>query len=160
MTDAHKENTTPPGSEEIPGQRSDGAAVSSCEVTGPDAQASCAVGTGQENMNDETGGKGQKTCRPVHRLVERKTELRGLGIAPPRGKKSMIRKRTEQDLNVSNPEVPCAGFETAARDLVCSLMERQDWMNEQLFVKINDLGYRMDDLEADIGDLKQAKRSG
>jgi hypothetical protein len=102
----------------------------------------------------------QKICHPAPRLVERKTELRGFGIAPSRGKKSTIRKRTEQDLNGSDPEVPCARFETATRDLVCSLMERQDRMNEQLFVKLNDLGYRMDDLETDIGDLKQAKRSG
>jgi hypothetical protein len=160
MTDANKENTTPSGSQEIPGRRSDGTAVSSREVTGPDAQVSCAVGAGQKNTNDETAGYVQKTNRPAPRLVERKTELRGLGIAPSREKKSTIRKRTEHDLTVSDPEVPCARFETATRDLVCSLMERQDRMNEQLFVKLNDLGYRMDDLETDIGDLKQAKRSG
>lgn len=160
MTDANKENTTPSGSQEIPGRRSDGTAVSSREVTGPDAHASCAVGTGQENTNEESAGDMQTTCRPAPRLVERKTELRGRGIAHTREKKSTIRKRTEQDLNVSDPEVPCARFETASRDLVCSLMERQDRMTEQLFVKLNDLGYRMDDLEGEIEDLKQPKRSG
>jgi len=160
MTDANKENTPSSGSPEIPGRRSDGTAVSSREVTGPDAQASCAVSTGQESTNDKTAGDVQKNCRPAPRLVERKTELCGLGIAPSRGKKSTIRKRTEHDLNVSDPEVPCARFETAARDLVCSLMERQDRMNEQLFVRLNDLGYRMDDLEGEIEDLKQPKRSG
>ena len=141
-------------------RRSDGTAVSSREVTGPDAQVSCAAGAGQENTNDETAGGVQKTNRPAPRMVERKTELRGLGIAPSREKKSTIRKRTEHDLNVSDPEVPCARFETAARDLVCSLMERQDRMNEQLFVRLNDLGYRMDDLEVDLEEYKRAKRSG
>jgi hypothetical protein len=124
MTDANRENTTPSGSQEIPVRRSDGTAVSSREVTGPDAQASCAVGTGQENMNNETAGDMKKTSRSAPRLVERKTELHGLDIAPSRGKKSLIRKRTEQDLNDPDPEVPCIRFEAAARDLVCSLMER------------------------------------
>jgi hypothetical protein len=32
-------------------------------------------------------------------------------------------------------------------------------MNEQFFVKLNDLGYRQDDLEATVEDLRQ-KRSG
>jgi hypothetical protein len=40
-------------------------------------------------------------------------------------------------------------FEAAARDLVCSLMERQDRMNEEIFYRINDLAYRLDDLEED-----------
>ena len=159
MTESNKENTPSPGSQEISGRRSDGTAVSSREVTGPDAQASCAVGTGQENTTDETAGYVQKTCRPAPRMVERKTELRGLGIAPSREKKSTIRKRTEHDLNVSDPEVPCVRFETAARDLICSLMERQDRMNEQFFEQLNDLGYRMDDLEVDLEEYKRAKRS-
>jgi hypothetical protein len=160
MTDANKENTTMTGSREIPVRRSDGLAVSSREVTGPDAQVSCAAGAGQENTNDETAGDVQKTIQTAPRLVERKTELRGLGIAPARAKKSTIRKRTEQDLRVVDPEVPCTRFETAARDLVCSLMERQDRMNEQLFVNLNDLGYRLDDLETTVDDIRQEKRSG
>ena len=160
MQNANKENTTIPGSQEIPGRRSDGTAVSSREVTGPDAQVSCATGAGQENMNDETAREVPKTNRQAPRLVERKTELRGLDIAPSREKKSTLRKRTEHDLSVSDPEVPCARFETAARDLVCSLMERQDRMNEQLFVRLNDLAYRQDDLEAMVEDFVQHKRSG
>ena len=159
MTESNKENTPSPGSQEISGRRSDGTAVSSREVTGPDAQASCAVGAGQENTNDETAGYVKKSNRPAPRLVELKTELRGLGIAPSREKKSTIRKRTEKDLNVSDPEVPCARFETAARDLVCSLMERQDRRNEHIFVQLNDLGYRMGDLEVDLEEYKRAKRS-
>ena len=37
--------------------------------------------------------------------------------------------------------------EAAASDLICSLMERQDRMNEEIFNKLNDLGYRVEDLD-------------
>ena len=40
------------------------------------------------------------------------------------------------------------------------LMERQDRMNEEIFFKLNDLGYRQDDLEEIVDDLKQKERSG
>jgi hypothetical protein len=160
MTDANKEDTPSSGSPGIPKRRSEGSAGSSREVTKPDAKASCAVGDGQENTDNGTVREEQKTSRPAPRLVERKTELRGLGIAPSREKKSTLRRRTEQDLNGSDPEVPYARFEAAARDLVCSLMERQDRMNEEIFVKLNDLGYRQDNLEAVVEDLRQGKRSG
>jgi hypothetical protein len=44
--------------------------------------------------------------------------------------------------------------------MVCALMERQDRMNEKIFEKLNDLGFRQDDLEATVEDLRQGKRSG
>ena len=167
MTDANNKDSTPSGSHPIPGRRSEGRAGSSREVTKPDAGASCTVGDGQENTGDETIRDGQnspdkpKTTRPAApRMAERKTELRGLGIAPSRENKSTLRRRTEQDLTCSDPEVTYARFETAARGLVCSLMERQDRMNEEIFFKLNDLGYRQDDLEATLEELKQGKRSG
>jgi len=160
MTDANKEDTPSPGSPGIPKRRSEGSAGSSREVARPDAVPSGAAGAGQENTNDGPAIKGQATGRPAPRLVERKTELRGLGIAPSREKKSSLRRTTEQDLNGRDPEVPYARFEAAARDLVCSLMERQDRMNEEMFVKLNDLGYRQDDLEAEVEDLRPGKRSG
>lgn len=167
MTDTNKENTTLSGSPRIHGRRSEGSAGSSREVTKPDAGASCTAGDGQENTDDETirdeqkSGDKQKPSRLAGpRMAERKTELRGLGIAPLQGNKSTLRRRTEQDLTSSDPEVPYARFETAARGLVCSLMERQDRMNEEIFFKLNDLGYRQEDLEATVGDLMQKKRSG
>ena len=53
--------------------------------------------------------------------------------------------------------MPYVKLEAAARALVCSLMERQDRMNEEIFYKLNDLAYRVEDLEqgrADEGDGK------
>ena len=122
--------------------------------------ASCAVGTGQENTNNKSASEEQKESRPAPRLVERKTELRGLGIAPSRKKKSFLRKKTEQDLKDPDPEIPYTRFEAAVRSMVCALMERQDRMNEEIFATLNDLEYRQDDLEATVEDLKPGKRSG
>lgn len=90
-------------------------------------------------------------CRnsPTH-LVERATALRGQGIARPRQSKSVLRRQTQYDIYGKEPEIPYVKFETAARDLVCSLMERQDRMNEEIFYKINDLAYRVEDLEQEL----------
>jgi len=51
------------------------------------------------------------------------------------------------DINDKDAEVPYVKLEAAARALVCSLMERQDRMNEEIFYKLNDLAYRVEDLE-------------
>ena len=84
---------------------------------------------------------------PAPRLVERVTALRGQSIARPRQPKNVIRRQSQYDIYGKDPEIPYVKFEAAARDLVCSLMERQDRMNEEIFYKINDLGYRVEDLE-------------
>jgi hypothetical protein len=83
----------------------------------------------------------------VPRLVERVTALRGQSIARPPEPKSVRRRRTQMDIYGKDPEIPYVKFEMVARDLVCSLMERQDRMNEEIFYKINDLTYRLEDLE-------------
>ena len=95
------------------------------------------------------GQKGQNaSCRKTApRLVERATALRGLGIGRPPEPKSSRRRRTQTDIYCRDPEIPYVKFEAAARDLVCSLMERQDRMNEEIFYRINDLACRVDDLE-------------
>ncbi len=80
-------------------------------------------------------------------LVERVTALRGQVIGRPPEPKRSCRRRTRMDMYGKDPEIPFVKFETAARDLVCSLMERQDRMNEEIFYRINDLAYRIEDLE-------------
>ena len=81
------------------------------------------------------------------RLVERATGLRGRSICSARVSKSTYRKRTERDLNFPDADVPYIKTEHAIRALVCSLMERQDRVTEAIFLKLNDLEYRVDDLE-------------
>ena len=81
------------------------------------------------------------------RLVERVTALRGQSIVHPQGPKSIRRLHTRMDIYEKDADIPYVKFEAAVSDLVCSLMERQDRMNEEIFYKINDLSYRIEDLE-------------
>ena len=106
-------------------------------------------GTGQ-NSTDSGDSRTAKRTKTAPRLVERVTALRGQGIASPREPKSILRRRTQEDIYNKSAEVPYMKFEAAVRDLVCSLMERQDRMNEEIFYKINDLVYRVEDLEQDF----------
>jgi hypothetical protein len=84
---------------------------------------------------------------PAPHLVQRATGLRGLGIGRPPEPKSSVRRRTQADIYGKDPEIPYVKYEMISRDLICSLMERQDRMNEAIFYRINDLGYRLEDLE-------------
>jgi len=88
-----------------------------------------------------------KTRDTPPRLVERATGLRGRSICSVRVSKSTYRKQTERDLNFPDADVPYVKTEHAIRALVCSLMERQDRVTEAIFLKLNDLEYRVDDLE-------------
>ena len=105
-------------------------------------------GAGQ--YSTEKGGARTTTrTTPAPHLVERVTALRGQSIARPQESKSVRRRLTRYDLNEKDPEIPYVKFEEATRDLLCSLMERQDRMNEEIFCRINDLEYRVNDLEQD-----------
>ncbi len=103
-------------------------------------------GTG---VHTATTGETRKAARSkaVPCQVERATTLRVQSIARPKEPKSTLRRRTQQDIYGKDPEIPYVKFESVARDLVCSLMERQDRMNEEIFYKLNDLVYRIEDLE-------------
>ncbi|MFA4875883.1 MAG: hypothetical protein WC586_00590 [Methanoregula sp.] len=87
--------------------------------------------------------------------MQRRSGLRGLSLDAARVPVRGVRKLTEDDLNERDPEIPYVKAEAAFRDLVCSLMERQDRMNEELFKRIVDLQYRVDDLEMDYSVLKE-----
>jgi hypothetical protein len=127
-----------------------------------DQMVSGDAGTDRENNGEKADGNGGTSPR----LVERMTGLRGLSIGKRRVAQSTIRARTESDLRQSDAEIPYVKTEKAIRDLVCSLMERQDRMNEAIFLKLIDLEYRVDDSENQVGDLERCldlagiKRSG
>ena len=115
------------------------------EPTGPGGKVAGGQHTGSESPGstaDEDNGE------PAVRLVERKTELRCLNIGRRRPKKGRVRKDTEEDLRGLSPEVPYIQAEQVFRDLVCSLMERQDRMNEEILGQVISLQYRVDELEA------------
>ncbi|MDD1681440.1 MAG: hypothetical protein LUQ35_07505 [Methanoregula sp.] len=109
------------------------------------------VGLGEPGTGPEIPAADEKTIA-VHKKtvpcqVERVTALRAQSIARPRQPKNVLRRQSQYDIYGKDPEIPYVKFEAAARDLVCSLMERQDRMNEEIFYKINDLAYRVEDLE-------------
>ncbi|MDO9034222.1 MAG: hypothetical protein Q7U51_03340 [Methanoregula sp.] len=146
METKEQENTTGE-SLQIPVQRSAGVTGPFCNLSGRDAAASVTDKAGLEKNNAGNSDTTKKSTHKAPRLVNRKTGLRGQDIGASRESKSTIRKRTEQDIYSPDPEVTYVKAERANRDLVCTLMERQDRMNEEIFLKINDLGYRMEDLE-------------
>jgi len=116
--------------------------------TNPDQDRSGITGAGPEIPQADAH---KKTMREhaAPRLVDRVTALRGLSISHPQTSRSTLRRETLQNIYGKDPEIPFVKFEAAARALVCSLMERQDRMNEEIFFRINDLRYRIEDLEQD-----------
>jgi hypothetical protein len=114
----------------------------------PALAGSADQGKGQNSMDPEDV-RTEKRTRTAPRLADRVTALRGQGITRPPEPKSLLRRQTQGDIYGKDAEIPYVKFEAATRDLVCSLMERQDRMNEEIFNKMNDLGYRFGDLEED-----------
>jgi len=108
-------------------------------------------GPGPDDILQETGTKGSTDKKPVitHPAleVERKTELQGMSAKPSHEDPAQIRRRTERDLKDADSDIPYAKTERAVRDLVCSLIERQDRMNIDIFLEINNM-------QEDIGMLK------
>jgi hypothetical protein len=94
-------------------------------------------GSGEPVTGPESpAAKEERTAIPrkaAPALVERVTALRGLSIVRHQMSRSAIRRLTQTDIYARDAEIPYVKFETIARDLVCSLMERQDRMNEELF---------------------------
>ena len=103
-------------------------------------------GTGQ-NSKDPGDARTAKRTRTSPPLVGRVTSLMGQGIASLKKPKRTLRRQTQTDIYSRDAEIPYVKLEAAARALVCSLMERQDRMNEEIFYKLNDLAYRVEDLE-------------
>ena len=163
--------------EETPGKSmgisepgSEGVAGPSREVSQRDQSASGTVSTGQEENSELEWGKQhvkeeplpvkhepvkqEPVLQPV-RTVFRKTELHGVtpGTTPDEGKKT--RRRTMQSLKSPGAMVSYQPFETAFRDFICSLMERQDMMGEELLLHIADLQQQIDALEDQLNMVKK-----
>lgn len=100
-------------------------------------------GAGANRTAARTGtGAGKKTGP---KSVERVTALRGLSSGGrPTEPQSSLRRMTQRDIFGKEPEIPYVKFEAVARDQVCSLMERQDRMNEEIFYKLSDLRCRIE----------------
>lgn len=102
--------------------------------------------TGENSpLTGRTRTKSGTSPRP--KPAVRATALRGLSISRPLEPKSSLRRQTLLDIYSKDSEIPYLKLDAAIRDIVCALMERQDRMNEVLFCKLNDLEYRVGDLE-------------
>jgi len=141
------------------------------DVAEPDQIASGVAGTGQENKElkwmkrlerkasaqaEGTAGRqeikaGAPSAEPkAPRLVERVTALRGQAIDHGQRPKRSVRSGIKLELLAYDSDIPYAAVEKAQRDLVCSLIERQDRVTEKLLLMINDLQYRTDELELTV----------
>jgi hypothetical protein len=109
-----------------------------------------------KNSTDTGNVKALTHQGTVRHLIERATALRGQSIAHTKSPHSMKRRQTQHDIYGKDPEIPYVKFEKTTRDLICSLLERQERMNEEIFLKINDLEYRVNDFEND----QSGKRGG
>jgi hypothetical protein len=117
------------------------------DMAEPGAVVSGSGGNIQNYGNEREHNQETSNKHPAPRLVERRAGLRGLSSAPSRVAPASIRKRTEHDLRETDAGIPCHKTEKAIRELVCSLMERQDRMTEEPIREITDLNYRIEDRE-------------
>ena len=143
----------------------EGVAGPSREVSQRDQSTSGTVSTGQEENSELEWAKQHVEEGPApveHETVPqpvgnvfRKTELHGVtpGTTPDEGKKT--RRRTMQSLKSPGAMVSYQPFETAFRDFICSLMERQDMMGEELLLHIADLQQQIDALEDQLNMVKK-----
>jgi len=128
------------------------------EVSQRDQSISGTDGIGQNENSELEWAKQHVKEEPLPqpvRTVFRKTELHGTttGAKPDALKK--IRRRTLQSLKSPGAMVSYQPFETAFKDFICSLMERQDRMGEELLLHIADLQQQIDALEDQLNMVKK-----
>jgi hypothetical protein len=146
-------------------RESEGVAGPSREVSQHDQGSPGAKSTGQEENSELEWAKQHVMEEPApveHETVPqpdgnvfRKTELHGTTTVstPDKGKKT--RRRTMQRLKSPGAAVSYQPFETAFRDFICSLIEHQDMMGEELLLHIADLQQQIDVLEDQLNKVKK-----
>jgi hypothetical protein len=139
-------------------------------ITGPSREVSqtdnTVPGTGVTRpANDElTWAKkhmsGHRTVHQSPKAVFRKTEL--LGIAPPTGPDEIKKARQRTLKNIRDPDglVAYRRFEDAFRDFICSLVERQDTIYDEMLLHVADLQQRIDLLEQRLEETRHASPGG
>ena len=132
------------------GRDGEGVAGPSRNVSPADHARPGAAETGRENRELRWAQRNVPEDEPVLRPVKgvlRKTEL--IGIRPPftPEERKKTRKRTLQNLKDPAGAVPYREFETTFKDFICSLMERQDIIQEEALLHVADLRQRIDALE-------------
>jgi len=107
-----------------------------------------------------TGKKTRIRKKPVNPRpiteVHRKTELFGTSAKPFPEEPAQVRRRTERNLK-AELGIPYIAAEKAVRDLVCSLVERQDRMNAGIALDIHYMQEDIGILQDQVYKLKTMK---
>jgi hypothetical protein len=101
----------------------------------------------QENIPDAETIRKTAPTKTTWSPFEPVTSPWGQRISRLHEPKSARRHRIRFDIFEKDTRIPCMKLEVTARDILCSLMERQDRMNDEIFSRINDLVHRVEDLE-------------
>ena len=144
-------------------RRSEGISGPSREVSKRNGDTPGAAGVGQENGELEwarkhvlegTGKPVEKPAREPGRGVFRKTELHGTspGYTPMELKK--LRRRTMQSFRDPGSVVTYGQYEEAHKAFICSLMEHQDLLEENLLMHLADLQQQIDVLESRLEQVR------
>ena len=162
MTNDGKQ-TNNAGSSGIPSRESTGIAGPSREVWQTDNAMPVPKGTGPANDELEWAKRhvpGHRTVHQPPKTVFRKTEL--LGIAPPTGPDEIRKARQRTLKNIRDPdgEVAYRRFEDAFRDFICSLVERQDKIYDEMLLHVADLQQRIDLLEQRLEETRRVSPGG
>jgi hypothetical protein len=167
MTDSIQETSgKSPGISE-PG--SDGVAGPSREVSQPDQTVSGVENTGlvennelewaklhaKDEQEDPAAVEQEPVLQPV-RNVFRKTELHGATLGSTSDVRRKTRRRVKQSLESQSVMASCHRFEVVFKDLICSLVESQDMMGEDLLLHIADLQQQINAFEARENTVKKA----
>ena len=114
---------------------------------------------GKQHVKEEPSPVKQEPVPQPVRSVFRKTELHRAtpGSTPDVDKKT--RRRTMKSLESPGVMVSYHPLELAFKDFICSLLERQDLMGEELLLRIADLQQQIDALEDKLNKSKKTESS-
>jgi len=140
------------------GLQSVGVAGPSREVSKRDSVSSGAAYPGRDDDELRWAQKHVPDNAADHRpkgSVFRKTELHNASQGSPAEETAKVRKRIRRNLDNPGSGVTLRPFETAVRDLVCSIIGQQDLAEEKLFLHIADLQQQITDLQQTIATLEE-----
>jgi len=150
-------------------RESEGVAGPSREVSQRDQIVSGAENAGQEenselewakrHVKEEPAPVKQEPVPQPVRNVFRKTELHGTTPASIPDECKKTRKRTMQSLESPGVMESYHPFEVAFKDFICSLMERQDMMGDDLLFHFADLQQQIDALKDKVNKVKKTESS-
>jgi len=115
-------------------------------TTSPDAGNHCTHENDELRLAQHHVPDDAPAFRQVRKVLQ-KTKLLGTSPEKTPDEARKARSRTLRNLKDPGSEVSCQDLDTSFRDFICSLIERQDAIRDELFFPIADLGQRIDEIE-------------